>query len=536
MITRAITLTAALLATLGLATCVEPPRASASVGGAACTVAGAANGVAGKACNLLRAPGKVVSAGKKLVTGHIGSAIKTIFGAGGSSASTASTALGLAAMVAWVVAGAQYSISETTKVLGQTTKPQLGTTWFSSAYWRIAGIAALLTLPFLFAAAVQALLRSDLALLTRAAFGYLPLAMLAVGIAAPVTMLILAATDQLCTIVSSAAGTAGPRFDLAHAVIAAGAAPFLKFLVGVVTTSAAIVLWLELTVREAAVYVIVLMLPLAFAALVWPSRRVWAVRSIELLVALILSKLAIVAVLDLGGAALDQLGHHGLGGIMAGLSGTALLLLAGLSPWAVMRLVPMAELAGGAVDSLRAGATTNYQRADRERRGAENKLVELGAGVTARMRAEAHETGFSSARARGEERQARLSQETEATERNGAPARDGKGGLERLPEPADGGVAQAPRPGDADHDGDEGAVTARSEERLPGLGPMFQASNGSWRPLTLGPDGDWPHPQLWPPDGVGVSENEGSFGQEALQLGEDHDPLPPAQEDPEGSL
>src|SRR5205085_2642347 len=195
----------------------------------------------------------------------------------------ASTALGLAAMVAWVAAGAQFSISETTKVLGRTTKPQLGTTWFSSAYWRIAGIAALLTLPFLFAAAVQALLGSDLALLTRA----------------------------------------------------------------------------------------------AFAALVWPSRRVWAVRSVELLVALVLSKLAIVAVLELGGAALDQLGHHGLAGVMAGLSGTALLLLAALSPWAVLRLVPMAELAGGAVDSLRAGATTSYQRADAERRGAEHKLVEL---------------------------------------------------------------------------------------------------------------------------------------------------------------
>ena len=56
--------------------------------------------------------------------------------------------------------------------------------------------------------------------------------------------------------------------------------------------------------REAAVYVIVLMLPLAFAAMVWPARRIWAIRAIELLVALILSKFAIVAVLSLGGAAL----------------------------------------------------------------------------------------------------------------------------------------------------------------------------------------------------------------------------------------
>ena len=74
----------------------------------------------------------------------------------------------------------------------------------------------MLTLPFLFAAAVQALIRSDLGLLVRAAFGYLPLAMLAVAIAAPVTMLLLAASDEMCGLVSSAAGNASAHF-LAHA-------------------------------------------------------------------------------------------------------------------------------------------------------------------------------------------------------------------------------------------------------------------------------------------------------------------------------
>ena len=65
-----------------------------------------------------------------------------------------------------------------------------------------------------------------------------------------------------------------------------------------------VVLWLELLVRDAAIYVVVLMLPLVFATLVWPARRVWATRTAELLFALILSKFAIVAVLSLGGAAL----------------------------------------------------------------------------------------------------------------------------------------------------------------------------------------------------------------------------------------
>jgi len=49
-------------------------------------------------------------------------------------------------------------------VIDRTTAPRLESTWFSATYWRVAGLAALLTLPFLFAAAVQALLHSDLAL------------------------------------------------------------------------------------------------------------------------------------------------------------------------------------------------------------------------------------------------------------------------------------------------------------------------------------------------------------------------------------
>ena len=70
----------------------------------------------------------------------------------------------------------------------------------------MAAIAALLTLPFLFAAAIQAIIRSDLALLARAALGYLPLAMFAIAVAAPVTMLLLAGSDEMSAIVASACG------------------------------------------------------------------------------------------------------------------------------------------------------------------------------------------------------------------------------------------------------------------------------------------------------------------------------------------
>ena len=168
-------------------------------------------------------------------------------------------------------------------------------------------------------------------------------------------MLLLAASDEMSAIVAKAGGSGG-----AHFLVLAGASagllsllhgsPFLAFLVGLFTVAGAIVLWLELLAREAAIYVVVLMLPLAFASMVWPARRKWAIRSVELLVALILSKFAIVAVLALGGAALGHGPSEGVAGMLAGF---VLVTLGVFAPWALLRMLPLAELASGAVSSLR---------------------------------------------------------------------------------------------------------------------------------------------------------------------------------------
>ena len=320
-----------------------------------CGGAGVVGAPTAGACGALS--GGLLTAGKQLLTGNVGGAAQSaVGGAAGALASSASTAIGLAAIGTWVVGGAEGVLHDAADALGATTSPQLRSTWFSSTYWRMAAIAAVLTLPFLFAAAIQALIRSDLALLVRAAFGYLPLAMLATAIVAPVTTLLLAASDEMCSWISSAAGNQSAQFLTRAGAIVAGlsaiaGSPFLAFLIGLFMIGAAFALWIELLLREAAVYVIVLMLPLAFAALVWPARRIWAIRATEVLAALILSKFAIVAVLSLGGAAISAgAGHGGVAGLMAG---AVLIMLAAFSPWALVRLVPMAEVASGAAGSLR---------------------------------------------------------------------------------------------------------------------------------------------------------------------------------------
>ncbi|HET6866600.1 MAG TPA: hypothetical protein VFH80_11855 [Solirubrobacteraceae bacterium] len=357
----------AVLIAAGLSTAMAAPAVARPSGVSAvaelnipkppCGTAGVFNQAIGVACGVSSNGDALITSGKQLVTGHVGGAVSTLLGAGaGSVVATASTALGLVAISTLVIGSAAAVLHGAAAAIGATTTPQLQSTWFSSTYWRMAAIAALLTLPFLFAATVQAALRSDIGLLARAAFGYLPLAMLSIAIAAPLTMLLLAASDEMCGLISSAASDAAPRVLLRTAIdvgalTAVTGTPFYAFLIGLLIIGAAFALWIELLLREAAVYVVVLMLPVAFAALAWPARRIWAIRAVEVLVALILSKFAIVAVLSLGGAAISaSVGHASVTGAMAG---AVLIMLATLSPWALLRLVPLAEIATGTAGALR---------------------------------------------------------------------------------------------------------------------------------------------------------------------------------------
>ncbi|HEY2437647.1 MAG TPA: hypothetical protein VGH93_10720 [Solirubrobacteraceae bacterium] len=336
----------------------------------------------GKACKAVAHPKQVVGAVKAIATGKPGKAVSVLLNGAKSNVLSTSGAIGIAAIVAWAVGGAHFVLSETAKLLGQTTSPELTASWFSSVYWRVAGVAALMTLPFLIAAAIQAVLRSDAALLARAVFGYLPLSFLATGIAAPLAMLLLQVTDWMGSWVAAAAGDDGSHF-LADAGVALGAlgvaagSPFVTFLIALLTTAGGLILWLELLVREAAVYVVVLMLPLVFSAMVWPARRVWAVRAVEVLVALILAKFAIVSVLALAAAALT---HGGGDLIVRSLAGLVLVVLGSFAPWVLLRLLPLAEVASAAVGHVR---EQTQARMSRDGARGQRALANIGDGVSA---------------------------------------------------------------------------------------------------------------------------------------------------------
>jgi hypothetical protein len=536
------------------------PAAAFNPIGPVCSVVGMFSGLLGKGCNIVASsPGRIISAAKALFSGKIGTAVKAILGQAGSSLRAhAGTIVGLAAIGLWVIGGAKFVLHELGHYLGETTTPRLGTSWFSATYWRMAAIGALLTLPFLFAAAIQALVRSDLTLLLRSALGYLPLAALVVAVAAPVTMLLLSGSDELSSLVSSASGQAGSNaFGLGSAFVGSlsvfSQSLFFACFFGLLTVLGATALWIELVMREAAVYVVVLMLPLAFAALVWPARRGWAIRAVELLMALILSKFVIVAVLSLGGAAMDQLGHS----IATPLVGLVLVMMGAFVPWAMLRLVPLTELASATVGSLRGEAQVPLAETAR------SYDLARSVGQWAASATQSMSTSAEQALRLGPGGSDWIDGDATDTQPQGSdPGPNGPGGLDALgsdvdiPEtvatdgqtvldpdaalrsgltPIVSNPAAMPEsgPGAPSTDPDTSTSLDRQAQRIPGLAPMWQAANFTWRPLVLGLEENCP-PSLWPPEGGadGSGASPGLVDEEAHLLPAGQDALNAASEPP----
>jgi hypothetical protein len=160
---------------------------------------------------------------------------------------------------------------------------------------------------------------------------------------------------------------------LAAAGIAAPGAPsFIVFVAGILVALAALVLWIELVVRAAAVTAAALFLPLALAGLVFPAVSHWCRRLADTLAALVLSKLVVAAVLSLAAGAIAGglgVGARGSGGFASIVTGVALLAMAAFSPFTLLKLVPAVEAgavahlasarhqaAGGARAAMRAGS------------------------------------------------------------------------------------------------------------------------------------------------------------------------------------
>jgi hypothetical protein len=293
--------------------------------------------------------------------------VGTVVGSVGSTVAGAGIDAVLSGLSQWVASGAEWLLGQIGAVLNSTTSVDLGADWFRHNYGIMTTLAAVVVLPLLLVSTLQAIYRQNPAQLLRAFFVQLPLALLLGVASVQIVILSLSATDAMCSAVAGGASSSVSTMlsTLSQGLVVAVGDPtlatFVILLVGLLVAVASFVLWLELLVRAAAVYVAALFLPLALITLVWPSISHWCRRLVETLAALILSKFVIVATLSLAAGAIAS--GSGFGSVLAG---GALLVLATFVPFAILRLIPMVEAgAVGHLEGVRQRGTAAVTRVPR---------------------------------------------------------------------------------------------------------------------------------------------------------------------------
>lgn len=231
--------------------------------------------------------------------------------------------------------------------LTSSTTVDLGGGWFggdsNGLLATTSAIGLVMVLAFFFAAIIRGLLRGEYSAITRAALVDVPLAVVGtVGLVTFASML-LAITDAATgAMLEQAAGDLGASslevFGSPEAVATGG---LLSGLLVIVYVVAALLTWLWLFLRAALIYFVIVAAPLGIATRAFPPAAVFARRTIEMAIALIVSKFFLAIALAVGAQAFNESSGDG---DLAGMAvGAASMCLAAFMPAVVLKLIPIAE-------------------------------------------------------------------------------------------------------------------------------------------------------------------------------------------------
>ena len=294
----------------------------------------------------------------------------------------------LGTLTAWVMGGLTWVVGEVFNFFLRATEPDVSAGWFAGAhgpYATTVGIGAVLLVGFVLIGITQGVLVGDVGGMLRRVGFELPMAVVGMVGLVSLTQVLIRLTDSVSTVLINQFGTDISAFTSAVGFVAGlsggtGGA-FVVFLVGLISVLAGIVLIAELVVRSALIYIVVALAPLVFAAQLWPALRGTGRKLLELLVALIVSKLVVAVALVVAAAAAvgtgagarvsslappEALGQNG-GGSITGAVGVLLAAgaafgVAAFSPLLVARLLPLTEAAAVA-SGIRGGPLRAGQQA-----------------------------------------------------------------------------------------------------------------------------------------------------------------------------
>ncbi|KAF0650589.1 MULTISPECIES: membrane protein [Streptomyces] len=265
-----------------------------------------------------------------------------------------SLARGCANAAAWTVDKLSEAVESTAAV--DFTNPQ-----FLKQYAVVFAASTILTLVlWLLAVAKRAIRGVALGTAISEAVGFLWLTVLASAFTPLILHTVVSATDGVTEVIAS--GTGGQTDAFFGSFSAAlkkgddiGGGPIMMIVVALVSILAAGILWLELVIRAALLYVGALLGTVVYAGLVdrnmWGHVRRWA----GIMIAIILVKPVIVIVLGLAGALSSGDGPDAFSAVVSGL---AIILLAIFASAAIYRFVP------GFGDEIATARTNRKQATD----------------------------------------------------------------------------------------------------------------------------------------------------------------------------
>jgi hypothetical protein len=281
----------------------------------------------------------------------------------------------MAGVTSWFTDGARWVLSQIGGILTSATRPDLGADWWVGRYRLLLALAMVVAVATLLLAIIQAGAKASWEGLASAVGIDVPVAAV-VGSAGPIlTQYLVDLADRLSAVllaglgadVTTALGRTGEWLGgLGAAVPGQQATPLvIGALVAILTIVAGLLVVLELLLRANAIYLLVALVPLAYAMRIWPVLRPVARRTTEVLVAIVFLQPIIALCVSLGAAAGASIGP--VGGATAkqfgsALSGAVMLLLGALSPWAVLSFLPVVE-AGLSAARQRQAATAGPRAA-----------------------------------------------------------------------------------------------------------------------------------------------------------------------------
>ncbi|MFD5873274.1 hypothetical protein [Streptomyces sp. NPDC060322] len=254
---------------------------------------------------------------------------------------------------------AAYLVGKLSEAVESTATVDFTNSTFRTQYAVVFAASTILTLVlWLFAVAKRAIRGVPFTTAISEAIGFLWLTVLASAFTPLILYVVVSATDGVTEVISAATGGQSDVFfgSFAEALKKGndiGGGPIMLIVVSLVSILAAGILWLELVIRAALLYVGALLGVVVYSGLVdknmWGHVRRWA----GIMIAVIMVKPVIVIVLGLAGALSADDGPNAFSAVVSGL---AIILLAIFASAMIYRFVP------GFGDEIQ-GARTNRKQA-----------------------------------------------------------------------------------------------------------------------------------------------------------------------------